>query len=239
MKWKKRAIAMLLTVSMLASASPFSTWAEENPQGEILSDAVSTDEPIVYTDEEFQYTELSDGTLSICGYIGENPEDESLLSVEVPESIDGKMVVQIGEKAFANNEAIETILLPENIAYIAEDAFADCGNLKGIAFCGEGMDVASSVMKDSEALEKIFVLAEGEFSAFLEQMKEALGEEAANKVEVLEYENLDELKNAYKEYADSLRKVPSDDTEEKEVPEEPAESEESVDTVSDPNEGEK
>ena len=118
MKWKKRAIAMLLTVSMLASASPFSTWAEENPQGEVLSDAVSTDDPIVYTDEEFQYTELSDGTLSICGYIGENLEDESLLSVEVPESIDGKMVVQIGEKAFANNEAIETILLPENIAYI-------------------------------------------------------------------------------------------------------------------------
>ena len=160
MKWKKRALAVLLAVSMIATTCPASVWAEDNLQEEISPDVVSMENSTVYSNEDFRYTELSDGTLSICEYTREAQVEEKRVSLEVPASIDGVNVAQIGEKAFANNKIIETVILPESVTYIAEDAFAECSNLKGIAFCGEEIGFASSIIKGSEALGKIFVLGD-------------------------------------------------------------------------------
>lgn len=253
MEWKRRAIAVLLAVSMSVSACPSSAWAEGTLQEEISAESVSneeelkktlsdensmsgenilsteesmaepigeksaaeptmektsveptTAEPVVHTSGDFFYTELSDGTFSICGYNGKASEDEKLISVEIPASIDGVTVTQIGEKAFAKNEIVETIIFPESILSIAKDAFAECRNLKGIAFCGENPESASTIIQGCNEMEKIFILADKDFTVFQKQMAEDLGEETAKHVEVLEYEDLDKLETAYKEYVDSL-----------------------------------
>lgn len=196
----------------------------------------ATVEPVVHIRGDFLYTKLSDGTFSICGYNGKTSEDEKLISVEIPASIDGVTVTQIGEKAFAKNEIVETIILPESILSIAKDAFAECRNLKGIAFRGENPESVSTIIQGCNEMEKIFILADKDFTVFQKQMAEDLGEETVKYVEVLEDEDLDKLETAYKEYVDSLRKSPFEEmsevetAEECETGEEPAIQKEAVPT---------
>ena len=164
---------------------------------EELLEEPTAEEPVVLSSGDFLYTEVSDGTFSICGYTGEAAEDDKPVSVEIPASIDDVAVTQIGEKAFADNEIIEAIILPENIAYIDNDAFAGCSSLKAIAFCGDTLEGDSSIIKGCNELEKIFILSDKDLSAFLELIMEDLGEETAKQVETLEYEDIDKLKTAY------------------------------------------
>ena len=50
-------------------------------------------------------------------------------SVVIPEVVDGKTVTQIGEGAFEENTALESIDLPDTITIIGKRAFKGCSNL--------------------------------------------------------------------------------------------------------------
>lgn len=61
--------------------------------------------------------------------------------IEVPETIDGVEVQEIGIWCFAGNKSVETIILPDTVKQIDYYAFANCPNLKtviahGIDTCG-------------------------------------------------------------------------------------------------------
>jgi len=75
------------------------------------------------TSGNYQYDNLSNGTISICGYTG-NEE-----TITVPSTIDGKNVTVIGIMAFTNNSTVKKIILPEGIVKLDAYAFDGCPNL--------------------------------------------------------------------------------------------------------------
>ena len=74
---------------------------------------------------DYEYRILYDGTISIIDYSG----DET--NVVVPETIDGYVVSTIG-RAFSNINTIKSIVLPDTITVIDENAFSSCRALKEI-----------------------------------------------------------------------------------------------------------
>ena len=103
MKKMKRAISLFLAVAMLLSACPisvFATTAGSTEDGTNLA---------ISTYQDFQYTLLPDGTISICGYTGAPEDDTKGTYLEIPSSINNTAVTHIAEEAFADNVYIDTV----------------------------------------------------------------------------------------------------------------------------------
>ena len=97
--------------------------------GTALPTAVSSfDTAVTASAEEFgdfSYSRYYDNVL-INSYNGSDAE------VTVPAEIDGKTVIGIKSGAFAENESVTSVTLPEGLEFIGEYAFGDCINLKSI-----------------------------------------------------------------------------------------------------------
>ena len=70
--------------------------------------------------KDYEYSETDDGTIVIDKYNG------TAKSIEIPEEIDGKPVVGIGEKAFYEKNNITNVVIPEGVTEIGERAFDNC-----------------------------------------------------------------------------------------------------------------
>lgn len=75
---------------------------------------------------EFSYILNVDGRAVITGYSGSGGE------VTVPWQIDKHLVVEIGTEAFAGQDGIRTIILPERVQVIRYGAFRDCAALENV-----------------------------------------------------------------------------------------------------------
>ncbi len=82
-----------------------------------------------YTDGVFNFKELSDGTLSVTGYMG--PDDVVIPASYNPGSGD-KQVTRIESDVFRNNLAIESVVIPDSIITIGTDSFSGCTNLNSV-----------------------------------------------------------------------------------------------------------
>ena len=51
------------------------------------------------------------------------------IDIEIPETIDGNPVVAIGCDIFADNTSLNSVVIPDCIKTICEDAFGGCSNL--------------------------------------------------------------------------------------------------------------
>lgn len=86
----------------------------------------------------YEFTELSDGTLEIHKYNGKEA------APAIPEEHNGKTVTTIGEEAFAGNQYITSITLPDTITRLEKHAFQNCGSVtsvtlnNGLTYIGEG-----------------------------------------------------------------------------------------------------
>lgn len=72
---------------------------------------------------DFGYVELDDGTVKITEYNG------SLLDIEIPSSIDGKQVTELGDRLFYNKTNITSVRIPVGVKAIDEYAFYSCRSL--------------------------------------------------------------------------------------------------------------
>lgn len=139
---KKKFLMVILTASMLSlSACSGSEKSANDSSNEISSESKaedSADETEVAEEAdassgiEFNYEELSDGTLSIWFF----DADESHKTIEIPEEIDGKKVSEIGDSLFEGNEDVEKVVLPESITTILPDAFRFATSLKELEING-------------------------------------------------------------------------------------------------------
>lgn len=88
---------------------------------------------------DFNYTVLDDGTVEITSYNGSDDD------VVIPNTIKGKKVTSIGERAFVDYVEntgtsgdhcvgldITSVVIPEGVTNIGDDAFCHCANLKSI-----------------------------------------------------------------------------------------------------------
>lgn len=87
-------------------------------------------ESVSLKDKNFEYSidKNTEGTkgIFITKYIGSDKK------VTIPDAIDGKKVIEIGERAFFDNKNIEEISMPNGVVRICEMAFSDCTNLKSV-----------------------------------------------------------------------------------------------------------
>ena len=85
------------------------------------------------------------GTVEITGYKGKEKE------LVLPETIGGKKVKKIGEKAFSKNNNIVSVKVSDNVENIALDAFEGCDNLCTIEL-GKNVKEIGDVEKDSSQI---------------------------------------------------------------------------------------
>lgn len=81
-----------------------------------------------FDESDFEYRVLSDGTVEVTDFTGEVTMTTS--GVEIPETLGGKKVTRIGEKAFQDTIYLPWVIIPESITSIGDYAFDGCYNLK-------------------------------------------------------------------------------------------------------------
>jgi len=87
-----------------------------------------TQSPDVHEDKcPFEYELKTDGTIRITGV-----KDRSVSVVSLPETIEEKMVTEIGASAFAKCGNLTEIEIPTSVTVIGEGAFRACGKLQTV-----------------------------------------------------------------------------------------------------------
>lgn len=77
--------------------------------------------------------------------------------IEVPGEVNGRPVAEIGEGAFAGNQSIRRVTLPESVAVIGENAFAGCSELRIlVSRREEETEVAATAFTGCEQLSAIY-----------------------------------------------------------------------------------
>jgi hypothetical protein len=110
------------------------------------------------TDGDFEYTVLEGGSVSVTEYTG------SATDVTITDTINGKTVTQIGEKAFFENTTLEYLVMPDTVTAIGDGAFEGCTALATVEYSGSSDDWAAiSFGENNEALTctMIFCMGDG------------------------------------------------------------------------------
>ena len=103
------AILMILCLSMVRSVLPTVTFA--------------------LTSGDFEYEKLKDGTVEITGYTG----SARVRLLEIPDTLDGKTVTTIADRAFSCCHTIEDVVIPESVTTIGAEAFSSCSALESVS----------------------------------------------------------------------------------------------------------
>ena len=126
---KKKILMVILAASMISlSACGGSEKSTSDSSNEVSSESKAEASSGI----EFNYEELSDGTLSVSFFDEEEPQE----TIEIPEEIDGKKVSEIGDSLFEGNEKVKKVVLPESVKTILPDAFRFATSLEELEING-------------------------------------------------------------------------------------------------------
>ena len=89
--------------------------------------------------DDFEYIILEDGTAEITGYSG-NAED-----LIVPAELGGKQVSRFGDYAFAFNDYLTKVTIPNSEIIIGDHAFVNCRNLISVSIPNSVTSIGDSV----------------------------------------------------------------------------------------------
>ena len=111
-----------LSACVLNTVTPPGGDVGEDPGGDI------GEEPGEVPTENLEYTLSSDGEYYIIAGIGSATETHIVIASE----IDGIPVKSIGNNAFADNNDIKSVYIPDGVTSIGEGAFLRCGFLESV-----------------------------------------------------------------------------------------------------------
>ncbi|MDE6442508.1 MAG: leucine-rich repeat domain-containing protein [Clostridia bacterium] len=112
------------------------------------NDSDNTAEPPT---EGLEYTLNDDGkSYSVTG-IGSATDTKIVISAEY----EGKPVTDIGKSAFAENQSITSVTVPDSVTVIKTSAFADCSSLKEVKLSYGLEELWQSVFYNCSALENV------------------------------------------------------------------------------------
>lgn len=141
---KKTLIITLIMMIIFSMLTGCSTKSEDNGTNKEPSETYKAS-PV----SDFEYTISSTDAIIIDKYIG---KDETVV---IPNEIEGYEVVAINIAAFAQNETMEKVVLPDSVKQIWNKAFFDCSNLKEIVF-GENLEfIAEEAFENCTSLKEI------------------------------------------------------------------------------------
>lgn len=86
------------------------------------------------------------GGVTVTGYKG----GASVLNI--PETIDGETVTEIGERAFWNNTNIRIVNMPDTVTSIGSEAFRGCSSLRAVTFSENLTEIGSWAFQDCASL---------------------------------------------------------------------------------------
>lgn len=95
---------------------------------------------------QFNYGINSFGTITISSYTGSDG------AVNIPETLDGLPVTEIGNGAFFNCSNMTNVSIPNNVTFIGQDAFADCTNLLNISIPNSVTNILGSAFENCFAM---------------------------------------------------------------------------------------
>ena len=79
----------------------------------------------------------------------------SVSAIVIPNTIDGYPVVAIGNQAFARNSYLKTVLIPDSITLIEQEAFAECRNLEMVTLSSNLEELYDRVFYNNDMLTSI------------------------------------------------------------------------------------
>lgn len=106
-----------------------------------------------FAGDEWKYNVLSDGTVEITDYFGQESE------IIIPDRIGIRQVSAIGKKAFISSSAT-SIRIPDGVKTINESAFENCDGLKTLTIPDSVITINGSAFRECDLLESV-VLGNG------------------------------------------------------------------------------
>ncbi len=143
----KKQLSILLAVIMVFSAmSVFTLTANA-----AVNDSESVGE--TYTLDGFKYQIFNDNTIVIVGCT------LPTANVNIPNTLNGHTVVEIGKYAFKNNDALESVSIPDTVKTIGEFAFYNCVNLKSANIPNNATEIGTAAFYKCTSLNGITIPA--------------------------------------------------------------------------------
>lgn len=102
-----------------------------------------------YTSGDFDYKALDDGTVFLSGYHGSDT------SLQIPSTLDGKKVTQIGSLCFLQCKDIKYVTIPEGVTSIGHEAFGRCENLVSVTLPDSLTSIGDYAFNYCEKLQSI------------------------------------------------------------------------------------
>ena len=100
----------------------------------------------------FTVEEISSNTVKLTGIaLGKQLTD----SILIPDSIEGKTIVEIGDSTFANQTKITQVLIPSRIEKIGDRAFENCTNLTSVSAMDNLEHIGVRAFKDCSKLTEL------------------------------------------------------------------------------------
>ncbi len=131
---------LTIFLSVLFAVSLFFTGCSDKPSNESpYADLPET------SAEEFIYQEI-EGGIGITGFTGQSK------IIKIPEKIDNMPVTKIGMSAFYMS-SIETLILPDTMTDILNEAFANCNQLTTVYFNEGLINIHQQAFENCTALE--------------------------------------------------------------------------------------
>lgn len=94
--------------------------------------------------------EINGDGVTITGYSGELPSEAVL-----PDVLDGVAVTKIGAGAFASNETIKKVLIPDSVIEIGEKAFSGCTKLQNVQLPSGLLQIGQSAFENCSSLSSV------------------------------------------------------------------------------------
>ena len=98
---------------------------------------------------DFEYTENSDGGISITKYRGSHTD------IIVPQKINEKYVTQIGDSCFYFNSTLTSVVLPDSIILIGGEAFSQCSSLSTVVLSQNLKEIGNGAFSECNKLSEI------------------------------------------------------------------------------------
>lgn len=93
-----------------------------------LTGAVAEEEEReIFTDGDYEYALLDDGTVEITKYTGEAEE------LYIPDTLNGQTVTSIGHHAFYGSRSLRSVFIPDSVVFLGDRAFSDCDFLSSVS----------------------------------------------------------------------------------------------------------
>ncbi len=125
----KRFVAIIVLIAIVCAQSSMFVSAEDSGS------------------DGFTYEIISGSTeVTITGYTGDSE------SIVIPDTLNGRIVSEIGDSAFAGNTVVKTVQISSNVRRILSDAFSGCTALEEVNIPASVTSVGDSAFKNCTSL---------------------------------------------------------------------------------------